>query len=84
MLSERNISDVKTSWPEPWHIYAEAPNRYLEAQPPEAALSQLLSRLGRLDALLDQDRTCALFGFGSQTRGSYGALGATHQPGQRW
>jgi hypothetical protein len=77
MLSERSISDVKASWPEHWHIYAEAPNRYFEAQLPEAALSQLLSRLGELDALPDQERTCALFGFGSQTRGLYRTLGAT-------
>jgi hypothetical protein len=52
MLSERNISDVKANWPEHWHIYAEAPNRYFEAQLSDAALSQLLSRLGMSRALL--------------------------------
>ena len=77
MLSERNISDVKSHWPEHWHIYAEAPNRYFESQLDEDALSQLLSRLGESDSLCSQERTCALFGFGSQTRGLYRTLDDT-------
>lgn len=77
MLSERSISDMKAGWPEHWHVYAEAPNRYFGAQLSDAVLSQLLSRLGESDALSGRERTCALFGFGSQTRGLYRALGAT-------
>lgn len=77
MLSERNISDVRSIWAEHFHVYAEAPNRYFEAELHDAAVSQLLNSLGESDALSKQGRTCALFGFGGQTRELYRTLGDT-------
>jgi hypothetical protein len=74
MLSERNISDVRAGWPEHFHVYAEAPNRYFEGKLDDAALSALLRRIGESTGLSNESRTSALFGFGSQTRHLYGTL----------
>ena len=77
MFREQNASDVEASWPSGFRVYANPPNRYFESELDEAGLASLLSSISSLGPLSADDRTCALFGFGSQTRDLYRTLGDT-------